>query len=78
MFRKGERVVALELGLFGSIVKENDDGTFTVKMDNGTQVDVDEFELVPMEDDDGFLIEEEDDTLWEDLAPYRNMNQGYL
>jgi hypothetical protein len=41
-------------------------------------VDVDEFELVPMEDDDGFLIEEEDDTLWEDLAPYRNMNQGYL
>jgi hypothetical protein len=24
------------------------------------------------------LIEEEDDTLWEDLAPYRNMNQGYL
>lgn len=77
MFVKNDKVIALELGIVGHIVKDNDDGTFAMRDSGGMVHDVDEFELVPYEDDDNLFIEEDDDTLWEDLAPYRNMNQGY-
>lgn len=74
MFNKGETVVLLEEGLFATVVKDNEDGTVVVNIDGETRT-VSEFDLGLFESD--ITFEDDDDTLFEDLAPYRNMNQIY-
>jgi hypothetical protein len=75
MFNKGEPVVLLEEGEFGTVVKDNDDGTVVVNVGGETRT-VSEFDLGIYEDD--ITFEDDDDTLFDDLAPYRNLNQNYL
>ena len=74
MFNKGETVVLLEEGLFATVVKDNEDGTVVINIDGETRT-VSEFDLGLFESD--ITFEDDDDTLFEDLAPYRNMNQIY-
>jgi len=81
MFTKGDQVLIVTEGLEitrGIILQQNADETYRVSTD-GAEVDVSAFDLLYDEDPDDFYVygEEDYEDDFEDLAPYRNLNQNY-
>jgi len=78
MYAVGEEVLIEDSGMIGTITKDHGDGSFDVKTSQGV-LHVSEFDIIPNDLDLEELpwLTEEDDDLWEDLEPYRNLNTNY-
>ena len=77
MFNRNDSVILID-GVVGIIVGEAGEGAYRVNVD-GKILTVSEFDIVPNDLDDDSLawLDDEDDELWEDLQPYRDLNQSY-
>lgn len=77
MFNKGETVIIADTFEIG-IITDTHDGTYLVKV--GEEVrEVSEFDIIPddLEEFETYFSDDDYDDTFEDLQPYRNMNQGY-
>ena len=62
-----------DLGNRVTIVRDNSNGTFVVRYDDGETAVVDEFDLIP--EGAELLLDDDWDDDTEDLAPYREIAQ---
>ena len=80
MFELHDEVLFFETGTVGTITAIEGEGLFEVTTEDGTTINCTEFDIIPNDLD--FESEptwdlNEDDDLFEDLQPYRNMNAYY-
>ena len=79
MFDKGDKVAVFidDDFLTGTIVQQNEDETYLVRLEDGTTRSVSEFDIVPDDLDEDFISWDEDDDLSDLDDLFRNVNQSY-
>jgi hypothetical protein len=76
MYEAGDLVLLTDT-YEGAIIEEVRKDTFIVKTFDNEVREVSEFDIIPYDLDNDEYIDYYEDDDFEDLQPYRNMNQGY-